>query len=282
MDLFTIVILGIVQGVAEWLPISSKTTVTFVFLQFFGGSADSVIPILLCAHVGTMLAAALYFRKEILALAREFRIPAISKDGLASFSRTPHAFYLAALIATGAIAVPLLILQKLALTNISLGWLLALMGAGLLLTALLLFSQRKTARMRPAASASWIDGLAMGALQGLSALPGLSRSGCTTTAAVWRGFDADAAFRLSFILSIPTVFCAEMLLWGYQLYSQAGGLTMPTGFSITDAFGLALVSFIVGWLTIDALLKVAKKIDFTLFVAAFGLLMLAAGGMQIG
>ncbi|VVC02277.1 Undecaprenyl-diphosphatase [uncultured archaeon] len=282
MDFFSIIILGIVQGLAEWLPISSKTMVSIAYLQFLGGQVGMVIPILLSAHLGTMLAATIYFRREIIGLAHSFRMPAPTKEGLVSFSTTQHAFFLCALAATGVIAIPLLVLQKLLLTNISIGWLLAVMGAGLILTAILLRTQSKTAKMRTEQSAGWLDGLAVGALQGLSAMPGLSRSGCTTTAAVWRGFNAEGAFRLSFMLSIPTVFCAEMLLWGYQLYSEPASLGGMIGFSPLDALGLALVSFVVGWLSIDALLKLAHKIDFSYLVGAFGLIMLIAGWTQIG
>lgn len=282
MDFLSIIILGIVQGLAEWLPISSKTTVAFVFMQFLGGQANLVIPILLSVHLGTMLAAALYFRREIVGLAATLRIPAPTKEGVTEFSKTQHAFFLCALAATGVIAVPLLVAQKIFLTGLSMGWLLAVMGAGLLLTAILLRTQSKAAKMRTAQSANWLDGVMMGALQGLSAMPGLSRSGCTTTAAVWRGFDAEAAFRLSFMLSVPTVFLAEMLLWGYQLYSEPSTLGSLAGFSMADAAGLAMVSFIVGWLSIEVLLKLARKIDFSYLVGAFGLVMLAAAWMQIG
>lgn len=282
MDLFSIIILGIVQGLAEWLPISSKTSVAFTFMQLLGGQANLVIPILLSVHVGTMLAATIYFRREIIGLVHSFRIPALTKEGLAAFSTTQHAFFLCALAATGVIAVPLLIAQKIFLTGLSMGWLLAVMGAGLLLTAILLRTQSKAAKMRTQQSAGWLDGLTMGALQGLSTLPGLSRSGCTTTAAVWRGFDAESAFRLSFMLSIPTVFLAEMVLWGYQIYSEPASLGGMVGFSPLDALGLALVSFVVGLASIDALIKLAHKIDFSYLVGAFGIIMLIAGWMQIG
>lgn len=282
MDFFSILTLGIVQGIAEWLPISSKTMLTVVFLQFLNGSASLVLPILLSAHVGTMVAAAAYFRKEIIELVKTLRFPSPSAAGLAEFSKSPHAFYLSALAATGIIAIPLLIAQKLFLTGLSMGWLLAIMGVGLILTAILLRTQKNAPKSRQAQSVSWLDGVAMGAMQGLSALPGISRSGCTTTAAVWRGFDAEAAFRLSFILSIPTVFAAEMLLWGYQIYTDPTTMSALSSFSPADALGLAAVSFIVGWLTIDVLLKVAKKIDFSLFVGVFGLIMLVSGWMSLG
>ncbi|VVB72430.1 Undecaprenyl-diphosphatase [uncultured archaeon] len=65
MDLFSIIVLGLVQGITEWIPISSKTQVTLVYLQFLGGSPSQVIPILLYSHLGTLFAASLYFRYEI-------------------------------------------------------------------------------------------------------------------------------------------------------------------------------------------------------------------------
>jgi undecaprenyl-diphosphatase len=76
MDIVSLLILGLVQGITEWVPISSKTQVTFVYLQFLAGNIPvdvaraNVIPILLYAHLETFLAAILYFRNEIVCIAR--------------------------------------------------------------------------------------------------------------------------------------------------------------------------------------------------------------------
>lgn len=284
MDPLSILVLGIVQGITEWLPISSKTIDTAVFLQVLGGPREAVVPLLLYLHLGTLLAAIIYFRSQLIELACAGWKMLISrgKPGAASepaSRRDELFFYVAALFGTGIVALPLLWLSKSFLANLELGFLLALMGAGLIVTALLLHSQKGRRQDRAAASAGPIDGLLGGLMQGLSVLPGLSRSGVTTTGLIWRGFDAVAAFELSFILSVPAVFCAEIVLWGYQLFADR---SLLGALAIGDGLMLAAVSAVFGYLTIGALIRLARSLDFSLIAGAFGLLMLAAGLVHIG
>ena len=65
MDIIQAIALGLVQAVTEWLPLSSKTMDALVYTKVFGGSAASVVSVLLFLHIGTMLASAIYFRREI-------------------------------------------------------------------------------------------------------------------------------------------------------------------------------------------------------------------------
>lgn len=278
MDPLSILILGLVQGVAEWLPISSKTLDTAVYLQLLGGSREAVVPMLLYLHLGTLLAALVYFRSQLLELARAGWKMLISR-GKTAARKDELLFYIAALLGTGVVALPLLWLSKNFLSNLDLGFLLALMGAGLIVTALLLHSQKGGHQDRAAGSAGPIDGLMVGMMQGLSVLPGLSRSGVTTTGLIWRRFNAYSAFELSFILSIPTVFFAEMVLWGYQLFADR---SLLGALAVGDGLMLAAVSAVAGYLTIGALLRLARRLDFSLIAGAFGLLMLAAGLVNIG
>src|SRR5512136_553653 len=102
MDIVSLLILGIVQGITEWIPISSKTQVTFVYLTFLKGNISEVIPILLYAHLGTLLAAMLYFRKEIVCLGRTFSdSPFDFRDHL----RGKAGFLFTALLFTGLVGV---------------------------------------------------------------------------------------------------------------------------------------------------------------------------------
>ena len=72
MDIVQIIILSLVQAVTEWLPLSSKTMDTIAYTRIFGGSMENVVPLLLFLHIGTLCAAAIYFRREIALVAREF------------------------------------------------------------------------------------------------------------------------------------------------------------------------------------------------------------------
>lgn len=273
MDLFSILLLGIVQGISEWLPLSSKTMDAFVFLNLLGGERAAVLPLVLWLHVGTLLAATLYFRRRIWSLGME----ALSRRRAPRLLLEGNAGYLfAALAGTAAVGLPLLLLEKFVLPQLEASLLLALMGLGLLLTAVLLYTQRR-AQDRPSSSADWRDGLLTGLLQGLSVLPGVSRAGATTSALVWRGFSSSAAFELSFLLSIPTVLCAELLLWLVQ-----SGPSLPGALPLFDGLGLAASSFVFGYLSIDFLLRAARRINLWQLAALFGLLMLAAGLARLG
>jgi undecaprenyl-diphosphatase len=275
MDIVSLLILGMVQGITEWVPISSKTQVTFVYLQFLAGNIPvdvaraNVIPILLYAHLGTFFAAILYFRKEIACLARTFsekpmdiRCHAYGKLG----------FLFTALLFTGIVGVPLLLLEKKFFPTFDAGYLYALMGAGLIVTGLLLLSH-KGVSTRTTEEVTWKDGVLTGLLQGFSTLPGISRSGTSTTGLIWRGFDSGSSFYLSFLLSIPTVFFAEILLY------IGGGLTP---FPVTEGLILFAASFVVGYVTLDTLLKLVRKFNIAYVVLALGVIIIVVGLSGIG
>jgi undecaprenyl-diphosphatase len=269
MDIVSLLILGIVQGITEWIPISSKTQVTFVYLTFFKGNISAVIPILLYAHLGTLLAAMLYFRKEIVCLGRAFSEKPFD---IRCHSRGKTGFLFTALLFTALVGVPLLVLEKTFFPAFEAGLLYAVMGAGLIVTGLLLLSHKGTAA-RTTEEVTWKDGVLTGLLQGLSSLPGISRSGTSTTGLIWRGFDSESSFYLSFFLSIPTVFFAEILL-----YLNGGLVTFP----LRDGIILFASSFIVGYLTLDSLLKIVRKVNIAYVVLSLGIIIIVVGLFGVG
>lgn len=277
MDILQIVILGLVQAVTEWLPLSSKTMDTLVYTKLFGGNSANVIPILLFLHIGTLLAATLFFRKEIVSLAKKFlSAPTIIKR----HENTEIGFLFTSIFFTALLGFPILIAETFFLGKLDAGALLSVMGAGLILTGFLLTSQHRN-KWRTAESATWKDGVLTGLLQGLSALPGVSRAGTSTTGLIWRGFDAESSFHLSFLLSIPTVFLAEMVLWAYQIFfsHQAAAIgAIP----LIDGLALALSSFVFGYITIGVLIKLAHRINVAWLAFAFGIMMVLFGLVGIG
>jgi len=273
MDILQVIVLGIVQAIAEWFPLSSKTMDTIVYTEVFGGAPGNVLSVLLFLHIGTLLAALIYFRNEIASLAREFLA---APADLKRHAGTRIGFIATALFFTGVVGLPLLLIMHFVLPSLQGDMLLTIMGAGLILTGFLLTTQHRH-RWRMANSANWQDGILTGVLQGLSVLPGVSRAGCTTTGLIWRGFDAESSFHLSFLLSIPTVFIAEMVLWGAQL-AQSGASAIP----LSDGLMLAASSFIFGYITINALLKIAHRINVASLAFLFGIMMLLFGLMRMG
>jgi undecaprenyl-diphosphatase len=146
------------------------------------------------------------------------------------------------------------------------------MGIGLILTGLLLFSQKKL-QFRRSENVDWKDGVFTGLLQGLSTLPGVSRAGTTSTALIWRSFDSESAFQLSFLLSIPSVVMAEIL---FNLFSQTGNLPVMDGISLT------ISSFIFGYLSLDIILSLVKRINIAYLAMLLGALIIIVAYFQYG
>jgi undecaprenyl-diphosphatase len=264
MDPVSIILLGIVQGITEWVPVSSKTQDTFVFLRVLHGDPALVVPVLLYLHVGTVLAAALYFRADIRNLARDLLDRPLEVKTLA---RREPGFLFTALLFTGLVGVPLLLLEILVLPNLNGSLLFAVMGAGLIATGAVL-TLRKGTKTRGKEQAGWRDGVLTGLFQGLSVLPGVSRAGTSTTGLILRGFDSEASFHLSFLLSIPTVVLAEILFY------LGGGLgKLP----LVDGLALLAASFGSGYLAIDVVLRVVKRVNLGVLAIALGLLIIISG-----
>ncbi|MDD1662662.1 MAG: undecaprenyl-diphosphate phosphatase [Methanomicrobiales archaeon] len=262
MDWPAILLLGLVQGITEWIPVSSKTQDTIVYLSFLDGDPALVVPILLYLHLGTFFAAILYFRSDLREMAsellkrpRDLRLHAGGRPG----------FLTIALLCTGLIGIPLLLLEQRFFPSMDGDLIFLLMGAGLVLTGFLLFYQ-KGARLRGREEVTWRDGILTGILQGFSVLPGISRAGTSTTGLIWRGFEGESSFHLSFLLSIPTVLLAEMVFY------LGGGLL---SFPLAEGLALALASFIFGYITIDIVLRVVKRVNLAYVCLVMGLLIIA-------
>jgi undecaprenyl pyrophosphate phosphatase UppP len=177
------------------------------------------------------------------------------------------------LLFTGLVGIPLLLAEKHFFPTLDAGILYALMGAGLIVTGILLLSH-KGGNTREIRDVGWKDGILTGMLQGLSTLPGISRSGTSTTGLIWRGFDSGSSFYLSFLLSIPTVVLAEILL--------SYGSTGMNGLPVADGIILLLTSLGFGYLTLDVLLNVVKRVNIAYLVLALGILIIAVGLTGVG
>ncbi|MCK4927234.1 MAG: undecaprenyl-diphosphate phosphatase, partial [Candidatus Aenigmarchaeota archaeon] len=167
-------------------------------------------------------------------------------------------FLIISTVVTGIIGLPL-ILFAVGFTDFSGKAATAVIGVFLIITGIL---QRKAAGReellkRIGNTDSFITGIA----QGFSALPGISRSGITVSALLLRKFDAERALRLSFLMSIPAVLAAEV-----------GLLLMDMIVFDINSLAAIVSSFVFGLLTISALFRVAKKIDFSWFCIVLGIL----------
>ncbi|MCD4820744.1 MAG: undecaprenyl-diphosphate phosphatase [Methanococcoides sp.] len=255
------IILGIVQGLAEWLPISSEGMTSLVMVTFFDRSLSEAIPISIWLHLGTLLAATVYFRDDVKKLLSG--IP----DYVRSVSKKePHdpiiSFLLISTALTGIVGLPLLLFVT-DNVEISGGSATAVIGIMLIFTGLLQRTISKDVSLSRVPGMS--DSLVSGVAQGFAAIPGISRSGITMSALLLRKFDAADAIRLSFLMSIPAVLVAEIGI----------GLMDMVELDVYSFVAL-FFAFVFGLVTIDLFLKVAKKVDFSYFCIGLGILSVLA------
>ncbi len=247
--------LGILQGLFEWLPVSSEGIVAAVYTLSFDASLDEAVGFALWLHVGTVPAVLVALRHDIIGIVREALIPPHS------LSPTLRFLFFATL-ASGIVGLPLL----LTLSDISsLGGTAAtaLIGCFMLIAGYFQLNRREPEiPTRP--ELTTFDALLVGVAQGLSVVPGISRSGMTVATLLLRQVDRKRALTLSFLMSVPASIAASLYI-GIE-----SGL-------VFDPYAIlaAGVAFVVGLFTIRGLIRVAERMNFGWFVVAVGAVMLA-------
>ena len=258
MTLAEAALLGFVQGVAEWLPVSSEGVVAAIQTLAFGADAADAVAFSLWLHLGTALAALAALRNDAAEIARSaIRAPT---------RPTRAAAFLAVATLTSA-PLGLALLAGLDGFSERLGGLaMALVGALMAVTGAILLRGRRGGGARTREDVGALDAVLTGAAQGLAALPGLSRSGLTVSALLWRGVDRREALALSFLLSVPASA-------GAGLYAA-----LDSGLRTSPAALLALaVSAAVGFVSVRALMGLARRVNFGWFALAAGAA-IAVGG----
>lgn len=264
MEILQQIILGIVQGIMEWIPISSEGALFLVNSNFFGNhDVEFLLKQALLLHIGTFFAALIYFRKEVRDLMK----------GLSNYrSADPETkktlnFLFVSTIISGIIGlailnfIDLINVDKLPLTS---AWINIFIGLLLILTGTM---QLKSSRAgyKKEYHLNNKDGVILGIAQGFSALPGLSRSGLTISMFLFRNFDETTALKLSFIMSLPIVLLGNLLL-NFRNFSLINEMILGV-----------FVAFAVGILTIHIFMEFSKKVKFGFFALAFGILVIIAG-----
>lgn len=261
-DLFVAVLAGVVQGVVEWLPVSSQGNLSMV-LTILEVSPDQALQLALFLQLGTTASAALYYREEITAGLET--APGWRPQRAFDRPNAVPTFVLVACLATGLVGVPLYFLAVDFVSELSGGLFIAAIGVLLVATGILERASQ-TIELADREEPTFRDAIVVGTLQGLSVLPGISRSGITTSVLLFRSYRAPAAFRLSFLLSIPTGIAASALI----VLTEGGVPGVPL-----EMAALAVVtSAVVGYVTIDALLGFVERVPF--WAVCFGL-----GGLAI-
>ncbi len=249
-----IIILGIIQGIAEFLPISSSAHL-IIFREIFGlGSnigSNIELAFDLALHFGTLLAIVIFFFKELWKLLI---------DGLTKGNKTNDGklfwFLILATIPAGIVGVLFEdVFDSFFRKQL---WLIAL--ALIIMGIIIYLVDKKSKADKSMKDLKWYQALIIGCAQVFALIPGFSRSGTTITASRALGLDREDSAKFSFYLSIPVVA-------GATLFSLIKDNTITIISENLMIFGIGiLISFIVGLLCISFLLKYIKKNDFKIFM----------------
>lgn len=244
MTLIQGIILGVIQGLTEFLPVSS--TGHLVLAQTFFMIKEPPVILDSILHFGTLLAVIIFFRGELWLIAKAL-VNWSSGDENNRLYRRLAGYLAIGSIPAAVIGIAFKKLFEQAFKSVP------VVGAMLLLTGVLLWLAEsiKIERPRDIAKIGISDGIWVGLAQSLSIMPGLSRSGTTITAGLWRGLDRSAAARFSFLLSIPAVLGASSLSF-YEAWGKDDIHLSLILFS-------AAVAFISGFAAIAVLLYLLQQ-----------------------
>lgn len=259
MDLFHAIILGTVQGLTEFLPVSSSGHL--VLFQHFFGLKEPELFFDICLHAGTLVAIVLVFFREIGSILKTLiRLPSLSREsgGFKPLFESNEEVRISVLILTGTIPTGILgVLFHEAADHLFSN--VPLVGGMLLVTGSLLWTTRRAKTFgRPLLRMGFKDSLIVGLVQGISILPGISRSGATISTALLLGIDRETAGRYSFLLSVPAIMGATVL--GFE-----SGLLEKSSASPAALVGGTLAAAIIGYLALQLLLRIIKHGRFYTF-----------------
>ncbi len=261
MTLLEAAFLGIVQGLTEFLPVSSSAHLRII--PALAGWPDPGAAFTAIVQIGTLVAVLLYFRKDIFSIVRAVVEGIVKRNPL---GRTEAR--MGWMIVAGTLPIVffgLLFKSEIETSLRSLYWVSgALIGLALILSLAerhIKLRLEKDLPLKSMKEIGWKEALLIGLAQSVALIPGSSRSGVTITGGLFLNLSRETAARFSFLLSLPSVFAAAML----ELYKTWGGITSsPEG--ITNIMIATLTAGIVGYASIAFLLNYLKKHTTTLFI----------------
>jgi undecaprenyl-diphosphatase len=250
MTIFQSILLGIIQGLTEFIPISS--TAHLLITQDLLGipASDAMFSFLVIVQLGTVVSLIVFFAKDLLKIIKAFFARPFSSDDnkLAWFIIIAT---IPALIAGYLLKDAVKVLFKTPLLEAC----IRLFAAAILLT----LAEWLSKKSRNLETMTWLDALIVGLFQVISVFPGASRSGTTISAGMFRGFNRTSAARFAFLMSVPVMLAAG----GYEMLDV---IKLPDLSSFLPVLAVGfIVAAIVGWLAIKWLLNFLGKHSLYIF-----------------
>lgn len=256
MGILEAILLGIIEGFTEFLPISSTAHLT-ITENLLGYSIDdpALVAFTAIIQIGAVVATLIYFRSDISRMLRAWTTGLMSAEKRGS----DYKFGWAVLIGSLPIAAVGVLFKDQIETGVRSLWLVA---AALIIWSGVMWLADKTAKIdRHEKDTTWKDTLIIGIVQCVALIPGVSRSGATISAGLFRGLDRVTATRLSFFLAIPALLAAGVL----EAVTKADNISQGIGWVPTIIATIS--SFIVAYATIAWLLRYISRHGFGIFIA---------------
>lgn len=256
MQVWHAIILGVIEGITEFLPISSTGHLTIVEKMLgYSISDSSITAFTAIIQSGAVLATVVYFWKDIsrvlMAWVRGLFVNKYRKN-------SDYKYGWAIIIGSIPIAIVGILFKDEIETVLRSLWFVAI--ALILWSLVMWWADKKAKQNLHEEDITWRDTLAVGIAQCLALIPGVSRSGATMSAGLLRNFDRVAVTKLSFFLSIPALSAAGIL----QIISKHSVIGASVGWTATII--ATLISFVVAYISVAWLLKFVAKHDYSVFI----------------
>jgi undecaprenyl-diphosphatase len=261
LELTHLIILGLIQGLTEFLPVSSSAHL--ILLPALVGWDDQGIVYDIAVHAGSLGAVVLYFRKDIQDLLHGW----LATLGWHDSEKNYLLWYLA--LATIPVGLAGLLLHDFVATSLRNPQVIA--TASIVFGLILWWADKFGQHTRTQAGINWRDALIVGFAQALAIIPGTSRSGITITAGLMLGMDRHSASRFSFLLAIPVIILAT----GYETYKLSSGQVDIDWISLIT---VTVVAFVSAFLAIHYFLKLLDRtgmLPYVIYRVILGIVLLA-------